>query len=83
MPPTGSWDGGEPVSWELAFLHLVAERARMGLRTLERLEAAAEKARGPAEGLDKCARLPDAVNALLRTPVREVTGRGRFRASAM
>jgi hypothetical protein len=56
---------GEPV-WELAFLHLVAESARMGLRTLERLEVGAEKA---AAGLDKRARLPDAVDALLRTPV--------------
>jgi hypothetical protein len=85
----------------------------MGLRTLERLEAAAEKAGGLTAGLDKRARLPDAVDALLRTPVltpmalaarlkvapqtatsvlrellgngvvREVTGRGRFRAFAM
>jgi hypothetical protein len=47
---------GEPVSWELAFLHLVAESARMALRTIERLEGAAEKARGLATGLDKRAR---------------------------
>jgi ribosomal protein S25 len=104
---------GERVSWECAFLHLVTDSARMGLQTLERLQTMTEKARGLAVGLDKRARLPDAVDALLRTPVltpsalaarlkvapqtatavlrtlqdagviREVTGRGRFRAFAM
>jgi hypothetical protein len=34
----------QPVSWPLAFLHLVAASARMGLRELDRLQAAAEPA---------------------------------------
>ena len=40
----------QPVTWPLAFLHLVAESARMGLRTLDRLEAVAEQGRGLAAG---------------------------------
>jgi hypothetical protein len=32
---------GRPVTWPLAFLHLVAESARLALRELDRLEAAA------------------------------------------
>ena len=104
---------GRPVTWPLAFLHLVAESARMGLRELDRLEAAAEQGRGVVAGGDKRSRLPDALDALLRTPaltpkalaarlkvapqtgtallralqgrgvVREVTGRGSFRAFAI
>jgi hypothetical protein len=104
---------GRPVTWPLAFLHLVAESARMGLRELDRLEAAAEQGRGLVAGGDKRSRLPDALDALLRTPaltpkalaarlkvapqtgtallralqekgvVREVTGRGSFRAFAV
>jgi hypothetical protein len=103
----------QPVTWPLAFLHLLAESARMGLRTLDRLEAAAAQGRGLAAGGDKRSRLPDAVDALLRAPVltpkglaarlgiapqtgtallqapaakglvREVTGRGSFRAFAV
>jgi hypothetical protein len=102
----------QPVTWPLAFLRLVAESARAGLRTLDRLEAAAQ-GRGLAVGGDKRSRLPDAVAALLRVPVptpkalaarlgiapltgtallralvakglvREVTGRGSFRAFAI
>jgi hypothetical protein len=102
-----------PVTWPLAFLHLVAESARAGLRALDRLEAAAEQGRGLAADRDKRSRLPDAIEALLRTPVltpkalaaelgiapqtatallrtlqekgvvREVTGRGSFRAFAV
>jgi hypothetical protein len=34
---------GSPVTWPLAFRHLVAESARMGLRELDRLAAAAEQ----------------------------------------
>jgi hypothetical protein len=34
---------GRPVTWPFAFLHLVAESARAGLRELDRLEAAAEQ----------------------------------------
>jgi hypothetical protein len=104
---------GQPVTWPLAFLHLVAESARMGLRELDRLEAAAEQGRGVVAGSDKRSRLPDALDALLRVPaltpkalaarlriapqtgtallrtlqgrgvVREVTGRGSFRAFAI
>jgi hypothetical protein len=104
---------GCPVTWPLAFLHLVAESARMGLRELDRLAAMAEQGRGVVAGSDKRSRLPDALDALLRTPaltpkalaarlkvapqtgtallrelqgrgvVREVTGRGSFRAFAI
>ena len=104
---------GRPVTWPLAFLHLVAESARMALRELDRLEAAAEQGRGVVAGSDKRSRLPDALDALLRVPaltpkalaarlkvapqtgtallralqgrgvVREVTGRGSFRAFAI
>jgi len=104
---------GQPVSWELAFLQLVADSARMGLRELDRLEATAETGRGLAAQADKRSRLPDVIDALLRAPVltpnalarklriapqtatallrdlqaremvREVTGRGRFRAFAV
>ena len=106
-------DWGAPITWPLAFLHLVAESARMGLRELDRLDAAAEKGRALAARADKRSRLPGAIEALLRYPaltptalaaelrvapqtatallrelqgrrlVREVTGRGRFRAFAM
>ena len=102
-----------PVTWPFAFLHLVAESARAALRELDRLEAAAEQGRGLAAAVDKRSRLPDAIEALLRTPVltpkalagtlgiapqtgtallralqakrvvREVTGRGSFRAFAI
>jgi hypothetical protein len=58
----------QPVTWPLAFLHLVAESARMGLRTLDRLEAVAAQGRGLAAGGDKRSRMPDAVDALLRAP---------------
>jgi hypothetical protein len=104
---------GRPVTWPLAFLHLVAESARMALRELDRLAATAEKGRGVVAGGDKRSRLPDALDALLREPaltpkalaarlriapqtgtallrqlqgrgvVREVTGRGSFRAFAI
>ena len=62
-------DRDQPVTWPLAFLHLVAESARAGLRTLDRLEAAAAQGRGLASGGGKRSRLPDAVAALLRVPV--------------
>ena len=104
---------GVPVSFPLAFLHLAADSARMGLRELDRLEAVAETGRGLAAQADKRSRLPDVIDALLRAPVatpnalarklriapqtattllrdlqarrvvREVTGRGRFRAFAV
>jgi HTH DNA binding domain len=59
---------GQPVTWPLAFLHLVAESARMALRELDRLAAIAEKGRGVVAGGDKRSRLPDALDALLRVP---------------
>jgi hypothetical protein len=85
----------------------------MGLRELDRLEAAAQKGRALAAQVDQRSRLPGAIESLLRHPaltpnalaaelqiapqtattllrklqakslVREVTGRGRFRAFAM
>ena len=67
----------QPVTWPLAFLHLVAESARMGLRTLDRLEAVAEKGRGLAAAADKRSRLPDAVDALLHAPVLTLRGGAR------
>ena len=102
-----------PVTWPLAFLHLVAESARAATRELDRLEAVAGQGRGLAAERDKRSRLPDAIEALLRIPVltpkalaaqlgiapqtatallrelqakrlvREVTGRGSFRAFAI
>ena len=104
---------GQRVSWPLAFLHLVADSARMGLRELDRLAGAAEKARGLAAAADARSRLPGTIDALLRSPVltpkalaahlkvkpqtatallrdlqgrgvvREITGRGSFRAFAI
>jgi hypothetical protein len=41
----------------------------MGRRTLDRLEAVAEKGRGLAAAADKRSRLPDAVDALVRAPM--------------
>jgi hypothetical protein len=43
----------QAVSWPLAFLHLAAESARMGLRELDRLQAAAEKGRDLALAADR------------------------------
>ena len=57
------------MTWPLTFLHLVAKSARMGLRKLDRLEAAAEKGRGLIAGLDRRSRLADAVERFLRAPV--------------
>ena len=105
---------GRAITWPIVCLHLIAESARLGLRELDRLEAAAaEQGRGLAARSDKRSRLPDALVALLRAPVltpkalaaqlriapqtatallrtlldmgvvREVTGRGSFRAFAV
>ena len=61
---------GRTVTWPIACLHLIAESARLGLRELDRLEAAAvEKGRELAARADKRSRLPDALDALLRAPV--------------
>ena len=59
---------GVPVTWPLAFLHLVAESARMGLRELDRLEVTAEKGRALIARADQRSRLPDAIESLLRHP---------------
>jgi HTH DNA binding domain len=105
---------GRMVTWPVTCLHLIAESARLALRELDRLEAAASaKGRGALAGTDRRSRLPDALDALLRAPVltpkslaaqlrivpqtatallrtlqaegvvREVTGRGSFRAFAV
>jgi hypothetical protein len=104
---------GTSVTWPVAGLHLIAESARLGLRELDRLQAAADKGRDLLRGTDRRSRLPGALDALLRMPVltpkalaaklriapqtatallrdwqnrggvREVTGRGRFRAYAV
>jgi Fic family protein len=105
---------GGTVTWPVACLHLIAESARVGLRELHRLEAAAAgKGRDLLAPSDRRSRLPDALDALLRAPVltpkqlaaqlkivpqtatallrtlqaegvvREVTGRGSFRAFAV
>jgi hypothetical protein len=60
----------QPVTWPLAFLHLLADgRGRAGRAThTDRLEAAAAQGRELASGGDKRSRLPDAVDALLRAP---------------
>jgi hypothetical protein len=57
-----------PVSWPVAFLHLVAESTRMGARELDRLTAAAAAGRELAAGADRRSRLADAVAALLAAP---------------
>ncbi len=60
---------GCSVSWPIAGLHLIAESARMGLRDLDRLQAAADKGRGCLAVLDRRSRLPEALEALLRSPL--------------
>jgi hypothetical protein len=59
---------GRSVTWPIAFLHLVAESARVGLRALDRLLAAAERGRELTTRCDRRSRLPDAVGELLRVP---------------
>ena len=56
-----------PVTWPVAFLHLVAESARAGLRELERARSRGRKGRAVIAGCDERSRLPDAVDALLHT----------------
>jgi hypothetical protein len=60
--------GGLAVPWPVAFLHLVAEGARSGLRDLDRLLQAAEQGRGLSAQTDRRSRLSDALDAALRTP---------------
>jgi HTH DNA binding domain len=61
------WSGS--VSWPAAGLHLIAESARLGLRDLNRLDAATAKGRETLAGSDRRSRLPDTLEALLRAPV--------------
>jgi DNA binding protein with HTH domain len=60
---------GVSIAWPVASLHLIAESARMGLRDLDRLQAAADKGRGDLAGVDRRSRLPAALEALLRAPL--------------
>ena len=60
---------GAMVTWPAAGLHLIAESARMALRDLDRLEAAAQKGRAALAGIDGRSRLLDTLDALLRAPV--------------
>jgi hypothetical protein len=60
---------GHAASWPVAGLHLIPESA-LGLRELDRLEAAAvEKGGDLLAKPDRRSRLPDALNASLRAPV--------------
>lgn len=51
-----------------AFCRFACEAALAGLRELDRLERAAERGKAAAGSLDRRSRLPDALNAALRTP---------------
>jgi len=55
-------------AWPAAFCCLAREAALSGLRELDRLEGAAERGRVAAKGLDRRSRLPEALDAALRTP---------------
>lgn len=61
----------------VATLRQVAEGARAGLREVQRLKDAQEKAMALASGLDRRSRLPSAVDAALRTPVITPTALAR------
>src|SRR4051812_21239924 len=52
--------------WPLVFLHLIAEAARAGSRTLAELRAAQAAGLAFAAGEDKRCRLPATVDLLLR-----------------
>ena len=55
--------------WLLDFLVLLAEGARAAVRQLERLLDAAEQGKALVVGCDRRARLPAALDAVLRRPV--------------
>jgi hypothetical protein len=55
-------------SWPAVFLHLAAEAARAGLRTLAALRRAEAAGAALAAGEDRRSRLPEAVALLLRHP---------------
>ncbi len=56
-----------------AFCRLAREAALAGLRELGRLERAAERGKAATEDLDRRSRLPDALDAALRTPALTAT----------
>lgn len=60
--------------WEGTFVALAGEAARAGLQNLARLQNAAHKGSELIAGLDRRARMPAALDAVLRTPA--VTARG-------
>jgi hypothetical protein len=55
--------------WLLAFLHLLAEGARIALRELDRLLSVAEQGRALSAGCDRRSRFSHALDAVLRAPV--------------
>ncbi len=61
-------DAGASAAWPATFCCLAREAALSGLRELDRLEGAAERGRVAAKGLDRRSRLPEALDAALRTP---------------
>ena len=63
--------------WLLAFLHLLAEGARIAMRELDRLLDVAEQGRALIAGCDRRSRFPDALDAVLRAPVLTPKGLGR------
>jgi hypothetical protein len=60
---------GAASDWLLAFLVLLAEGARSATRVLDRLLEVAERGRGLIAGCDRRARLPAALDAVLRSSV--------------
>ena len=65
---------GAETSWTESFLRMVAEAARAGSRELDRLQAAAAVGATLTAGLDRRSRLPDALMAVLATPVLTPNG---------
>ena len=59
---------GTGAAWPAAFCHLARNAALAGLRELSRLETTAERGRTTTADLDRRSRLPDALDAALRTP---------------
>lgn len=55
--------------WLGAFLQLLTEAARAAMRELDRLLTVAERGRALSAGCDRRARLPAALDAVLRSPV--------------
>lgn len=64
--------------WDGVFVAMVGEAAIAGLRELDRLKDAAGKGAALVAGLDRRARLPAALEAVLRSPA--VTARGLAQA---